>query len=157
MTAYKKSQPTVLIVDDHPELLALFRAALTLPIRILETGDGMEAMTLIETNDVDLLITDYQMPFWDGLTLCQSLRASDRLKSIKIVLVTGEAAQPLLLEALNNGLVDAALLKPVDVRELKQIVQRLLGLEQAAASKAPPLASAPAGRGSDAKSDAITA
>ncbi len=128
MTTHNEQQPTVLIVDDHPELVALFRKALALPIRILETGDGMEAMNLIETNHVDLLLTDYQMPFWDGITLCQTLRARDDLKSIKIVLITGEAAQPLLLEAINQGLVDAALLKPVDVHELQQLVKRLLAL-----------------------------
>jgi len=143
MTTHDKPQPTVLIVDDHPELRTLFRSALTLPIRILETGDGMEAMNLIETNHVDLLLTDYQMPFWDGLTLCQTLRAREDLKSIKIVLITGEAAQPLLLEAVNQGLVDAALLKPVDVHQLRQLVQRLLNLEPDTGS------GRPAGRSSD--------
>ena len=126
----KKSKAKVLIVDDQPQMRAFIRAALKgFPVHMIEAGDGMEAMTLIETEQPDLLLSDYLMPNWDGVTLCQDLRRRTDLKPIKIVLITGETTPAVLLEAVNNRIVDAALTKPVDVHELQQLVKRLLALK----------------------------
>jgi CheY-like chemotaxis protein len=123
-------KPKVLIVDDQPQMRAFIRAALkTFPIHMMEAADGMEAMTLIETEQPDLLLSDYLMPNWDGVTLCQDLRSRTDLKPLKIVLITGETTPAVLLEAVNNRIVDAALTKPVDVHELQQLVRRLLALK----------------------------
>ena len=127
----------VLIVDDQPQMRAFLRAALKgLPVDIVEAGDGLDAMILIETEQPDLLLSDYLMPNWDGLTLCYELRKpSDKQptlktsKPLKIVLISGETTQPMLLEAVNHGVVDAAFHKPVDVHDLRQVVQRLLALD----------------------------
>lgn len=127
----------VLIVDDQPQMRAFLRAALKgMPVDIVEAGDGLEAMILIETEQPDLLLSDYLMPNWDGLTLCYELRKpSDKKptlkisKPLKIVLISGETTQPMLLEAVNHGVVDAAFHKPVDVHELQQAVKRLLALD----------------------------
>jgi len=120
----------VLIVDDQPEMRALVRAALEkLPVDVVEAGDGKEAMKLIETEQPDLLLSDYQMPNWDGLTLCYQLRRRTDLKPIKTVLITGALMPNDLLDAVNHKMVDAALAKPVDVRQLQQTVKRMLGLE----------------------------
>jgi CheY-like chemotaxis protein len=129
----------VLIVDDQPQMRAFVRAALKeFPVELLEAGDGMEAMNLIETQGPDLLLLDYQMPNWDGLTLCYELRHRPKLalkpvhkisKSPKIVLVTGESTSASLAEAVKAGIVDAALTKPVEVQEVRRVVKNLLALE----------------------------
>jgi CheY-like chemotaxis protein len=120
----------VLIVDDQPQMRSFLRAALKkLPVDMVEAGDGLEAMNLIETEQPDLLLSDYLMPNWDGVTLCQDLRRRTNLKPIKIVLITGETTPAVLLEAVNHRIVDAALTKPVDVHELQQLVKRLLALD----------------------------
>lgn len=120
----------VLIVDDQPQMRALIRAALEkLPIEMVEATDGKEAMQLIETEQPDLLLSDYQMPNWDGLTLCHQLRLRTDLKPIKTVLITGALMPADLLEAVNYKMVDAALAKPVDVHKLQQLVKRLLALD----------------------------
>ena len=108
----------------------LVRTALEkLPVEMVEASDGKEAMKLIETEQPDLLLSDYQMPNWDGLTLCYQLRRRTDLKPIKTVLITGALMPAELLEAVNHKMVDAALAKPVDVHELQQLVKRLLSLE----------------------------
>jgi len=120
----------VLIVDDQPQMRALIRAALEkLPVEMLEAADGKEAMSLIETGQPDLLLSDYQMPNCDGLTLCHQLRRRTDLKPIKTVLITAALMPADLLEAINHQMVDAALAKPVDVKELQQLVKRLLALD----------------------------
>jgi CheY-like chemotaxis protein len=133
------SRAKVLIVDDQPQMRAFVRAALKgLPVDMVEAGDGLEAMNLIETQQPDLLLLDYHMPNWDGLTLCYQLRRRPLLgvptaykvhKPIKIALITGESTPASLQEAVKHGVVDAALVKPVEVRELQQTVKRLLALD----------------------------
>jgi CheY-like chemotaxis protein len=120
----------VLIVDDDPQMRLLVRTALEkLPVEMVEAGDGKEAMNLIETEQPDLLLADYQMPNWDGLTLCHQLRRRTDLKPIKTMLISGALMPPDLLAAVNHKMVDAALPKPLDVCELQQLVKLLLALD----------------------------
>ncbi len=120
----------VLIVDDEPPMRLLIRTALeSLPVEMMEAADGKEAMKLIETEPPDLLLCDYLMPNWDGLTLCHELRRRTDLKPIKTVLITGAIAPDDLMEAIDRHMVDAALTKPVDVLELRQLVKSLLAME----------------------------
>jgi CheY-like chemotaxis protein len=125
------SRHKVLIVDDDPTMRALLRAAIEkLPVAIAEASDGKEAMKLIDADRPDLLLSDYQMPGWDGLTLCHHLHRQTDLKPIRTVLITGALMPPDLLSAVNHKMVDAALPKPVDVQELRQLVTMLLGLDK---------------------------
>lgn len=123
-------QATVLIVDDHAEMRAFLRKALeSFPLRILEAADGMTAMDVLELEKPSLLLTDYQMPGWDGMTVCQQIRQQSDLNHMKIIMLTGEVGSPFLLQAVNHGIVNAAVLKPVDLSELRQLVVQLLSLE----------------------------
>ena len=120
----------VLIVDDEPSMRMLIRAALEkLPVEMMEAADGKEAMKLIETEQPDLLLSDYQMPNCDGLTLCHQLHRQTNLKPIKTVLISGAITPDDLVEAIDHKMVDAALAKPVDIHELQQLVKRLLALD----------------------------
>ena len=123
---------TILIVDDEPSIRLLFRSALqALPARILEADNGLEAMSLIEQEKPDLVVTDYAMPDWDGLEVCHQIRKRPDLQHIKIVLITGQATPPFLLEAVNFGVVNAALAKPVNINELQQLAKRILARDRA--------------------------
>ena len=125
-------QPTVLIVDDEPSIRRLYRSALkTLPVRLLDASNGLDAMNLIEQEKPDLVVTDYAMPDWDGLEVCHQIRKRPELQHIKIILITGQATPPFLLEAVNHGIVNAALAKPVNINELQQLTKRLLALDRA--------------------------
>jgi CheY-like chemotaxis protein len=125
-------QPTVLIVDDEPSIRLLYRSALkTLPVRLLDASNGLDAMNLIEQEKPDLVVTDYAMPDWDGLEVCHQIRKRPELQHIKIILITGQATPPFLLEAVNHGIVNAALAKPVNINELQQLTKRLLALDRA--------------------------
>jgi CheY-like chemotaxis protein len=125
-------QPTVLLVDDEHAVRLLYRSALkTLPVRLLDASNGLDAMNLIEQERPALVVTDYQMPDWDGLEICHQIRKRPDLQHIKIVLITGQATPPFLLEAVNHGIVNAALAKPVNVDELLQLAKRLLAVDRA--------------------------
>jgi CheY-like chemotaxis protein len=124
------NQTKVLIVDDNEKMRAFVHEALQpLQVMIFEAENGIEAMTLIEQEKPALLITDYQMPAWDGLEVCRQIRKQPGLNHIKILMVTGQAVDRELLQAVNFRLVDAALSKPVNLIELRQLTKHLLGLE----------------------------
>lgn len=124
------SQIKILIVDDNDKMRAFVHEALqSLPVMILESENGIEAMNLIEQEKPALLITDYQMPAWDGLEVCRQIRKQPGLEHIKILMVTGHVVDRELLQAVNFRLVDAALSKPVQLTELKQLTKHLLGLD----------------------------
>ena len=138
MDTPRKSKAKVLIVDDQSEMRDFLRDVLEmLPVDILEAGDGLTAMNLIEAEQPDLLLSDYHMPNWDGLTLCHQLRGPAKnqdpamkiVASLKIVLITGETTEPVLLQAVNHGIVDAAFHKPVDAHELTRVIKRLLAFD----------------------------
>ena len=131
MTEPAQKLQTILIVDDEPSVRLFLRSALkSLPVRILDATNGIDAMNLIEQEQPALVVTDYQMPDWDGLEVCRQIRKRPDLQHIKIVLITGQATPPFLLEAVNHGIVNAALPKPADVNELQQLAKRLLALDR---------------------------
>ncbi len=131
MTEPAQKLQTILIVDDEPSVRLFLRSALkALPVRILDASNGIDAMNLIEQEHPALVVTDYQMPDWDGLEVCHQIRKRPDLQHIKIVLITGQATPPFLLEAVNHGIVNAALPKPADINELQQLAKRLLALDR---------------------------
>lgn len=71
--------PTILIADDDPTLRAVAREMLaTTPCRILEAADGDEALKIIRSTEVDLVVLDMLMPNKDGLETLMALREENR-------------------------------------------------------------------------------
>jgi adenylate cyclase len=72
----------ILVVDDEPDLEELILQKFRHQIRDGEVGflfahDGVEALTVLEAhNDIDLVVTDINMPRMDGLTRCRGCRRS---------------------------------------------------------------------------------
>ncbi len=125
-----RNQAKVLIVDDNEKMRTFMHEALQpLRVMILEADNGMEAMSLIEQEKPTLLVTDYQMPLWDGLEVCRQIRKQPGLNHIKILMVTGHVVERELLQAVNFRIVDAALSKPVNLSELQLLAKHLLGLD----------------------------
>lgn len=107
---------TILVVDDSPTiqrtlsfmLRRMGHTALTAP-------NGVEALNQLTANQVDIIITDINMPEMDGLTLMRTVRDRTNLKHIPIVLLTdsGEWQQGNLSQE-----ADAFLTKPVSSHQL---------------------------------------
>ena len=68
---------TVLVVDDEPSVRASVRTILEGTCRILEAEDGVEAMELLRSHDVDLVMLDQRMPGETGLDVLQRVKAFD--------------------------------------------------------------------------------
>ena len=116
------SVPSILVVEDNATARKLFRVALEAEgYRVLEAGDGRQALALARLNTLDLVLTDLVLPDLDGLSLAQQLRALPYGNALPIVAVSG--FRRLLARAcLEPDCFNDFLLKPVDLAQLLGIV-----------------------------------
>ena len=83
----------VLIVDDFEQSRAIVKAVVRHPDRqILEAPDGVEALKVMAAHEVDLVLTDGQMPRMDGLELMRRLRDQDPELPVILVSAYGDIA-----------------------------------------------------------------
>ena len=117
--------PTVLVVDDSKVVrIKTSRLLEKHNYRVLLAEDGLSAVTCLETQPADLLITDVEMPGLDGFGLTQRLRASPRWASLPVIMITSSDDKH-RAEAAAAG-VDVLMGKPYDELALLAEVQRAL-------------------------------
>jgi two-component system chemotaxis response regulator CheY len=92
---------------------------------IIEADDGIKALQRLSTNKVDFIITDWNMPNMDGLTLLKSIRANDATKNIPVLMVTAEAQKDNILEAAKAG-ANGYIVKPFTQQTLDEKIQKIL-------------------------------
>jgi two-component system chemotaxis response regulator CheY len=118
----------VLVVDDSTAIRKILQRALRqtgMSIgAIYEAGDGQEALTLLETEKVDLILSDINMPKMDGLQLLATLKASAQWRHIPVVMITTEGGAAKVGEAVKLGAA-GYLRKPFTP---DQITEKLAGL-----------------------------
>jgi two-component system, chemotaxis family, chemotaxis protein CheY len=116
----------ILVVDDSSTMRRIIKNTLTnLGFNdIAEADDGVEALK--KMSGINLLITDWNMPNMDGLTLVKSIRSNDQLKNVPIIMVTTEAAKEDIIEAIKSG-VNNYVVKPFTPEVLKQKIEQVIG------------------------------
>ena len=123
----------VLLVDDERLLLVSLTRALQVkrPDWTVETAsDGIEAMRLLKSQHVDLLITDVQMPGMDGFALLMQVRKDPYLAGLPLILISAQDDRSSVRKGMFSG-ADDYLTKPFSPEELIQTVEsRLRRLEQ---------------------------
>lgn len=108
---------TVLAVDDLAQNLRLLDAVLSpRGYRVLTAGSGEQALTLLDENDVDLVLLDIMMPGLDGYEVCRRIRAMPQRRFLPVVMITASGEQE-KRHALEAG-ADDFVSKPFDQAEL---------------------------------------
>jgi len=119
----------ILVVDDEPDLEALLVQKFRKQIRagaiaLLFARDGVEALsTLAENRDVDLVLSDINMPRMDGLSLLAKLQEAEDKISTVIVSAYGDMAN--IRTAMNRGAFDF-LTKPIDFVDLETTIEKTI-------------------------------
>jgi adenylate cyclase len=119
----------ILFVDDEPDLEALVLQKFRRQIRdgtisFLFAHDGVEALAALKTNaDVDLVVTDINMPRMDGLSLLQKLQESEEGLSAIVVSAYGDMAN--IRTAMNRGAFDFVT-KPIDFGDLETTIAKTI-------------------------------
>ncbi len=121
-------KPTLVIVDDFENTLFVIEFTLWQnDFQILKAENGAEALRYFDGRQVDLLITDLNMPDLNGIELTKEVRQLPQYKRIPILMLTSEKDTKKKQEALNSG-VTAIVQKPFEREEFIKTVKRALNL-----------------------------
>lgn len=119
----------LLVVDDSSTMRRIIKNTLQrLGFQdVLEAEHGVEAWQIMErTPDINVLITDWNMPEMNGLDLVRKVRADGRYDSMPIIMVTTEGGKAEVITALKAG-VNNYIVKPFTPQVLKEKLEDVLG------------------------------
>ncbi len=120
----------VLIIDDSATMRALIRKILTISGfdigTYFEGANGREALEILKTNWIDLILSDLHMPEMDGTAFLQTLRAHNLWRSIPVVLITTEIRQDVLKPILQRW-VQGYIKKPFQPETIRNQLVNILG------------------------------
>lgn len=121
-------QPTLLVVDDEPEINKLVaRIFEKRGYRVISAADGADALASVERERPDLIILDLNLPRIDGWEVCRRLKSSPATNRIPIIMLTAAHAN---VDDAHIGLglgADEYVAKPFVRAVLLYNVERLLG------------------------------
>jgi two-component system cell cycle response regulator DivK len=121
-------KPNILYIEDHPDNMMLVRRILR-PDRfnLIEAKSGFEGITIAESQDVDLILLDINLPDIDGYEIARRLRTSVKttLAHTPIIVVTANAMRGDAQKALEAG-ANVYMSKPINIQELLEKVERFV-------------------------------
>lgn len=113
---------TILIVDDDPRSLKLFRDLLQASgYTVIQAADGQEAVALAQSRKPDLVLMDVRLPGMDGMEATRAIKRHPDTRHIPVVAVTGEAMEK-QREAILQAGCDDYIAKPVEFATLLRTV-----------------------------------
>jgi EAL domain-containing protein (putative c-di-GMP-specific phosphodiesterase class I)/DNA-binding response OmpR family regulator len=116
--ALPKHHRTVLVVDDDPVMRGLVALALRRAgLEAIEVSTGPEALDVIDTSSIDVVVSDVGMPGMSGTDLVRVIRERPRTGTMPVILMTGSGDDQSVILALEAG-ADDFLPKPVRLDEL---------------------------------------
>jgi two-component system chemotaxis response regulator CheY len=107
---------TILVVDDSRIMRNIVKntfSQLKIPCQFLEAANGRDALALLRSQEVNLVLLDWNMPELSGIDFLKTVRTIEQYKSLPIIMVTSESARYNVIEALKNGATDY-IVKPVN-------------------------------------------
>ncbi|MEO5346604.1 MAG: response regulator [Magnetococcus sp. YQC-9] len=130
--------PTILVIEDDPQVRLLLKEALSMFGTVLTAPDGQVGHSIIHHHrQIDLVITDILMPNREGLSVVRDLREWD--PHVKIMVITGgDKVFPadVLVDVSKISGADITLKKPFSIEKLRAEVTRLLDERKQELSKA---------------------
>lgn len=121
----KAGAETILIVDDDPDIRSYVARGLSGTYQILEAENGWDGLDRAREAMPDLIITDVMMPDVDGYELCETIKSSDVLDHVPVLMLTARAEPDRAAEGFDAG-ADAYLAKPFSMRDLQSRIHSLL-------------------------------
>lgn len=117
--------PLILLVDDNEEILDFLGRVLSSKYSILKAEDGSAAIKLLETEAVQLVISDVMMPVMDGFELCKIIKSNFEYSHIPVILLTAKNSIQSKIAGLELG-ADAYIEKPFSKDHLQAQIASLL-------------------------------
>ncbi|MFA7418941.1 MAG: response regulator [Melioribacteraceae bacterium] len=116
----------ILVADDSPTIRKFVSVALSVKgYEIISCADGMEAIEILPSHKVDLVITDLNMPNVDGFELITSIRNNTAYKELPIIVLSSLGATEDIQKGLECG-ANSYLVKPFDPKRVAYEVSKYL-------------------------------
>ncbi len=118
----------ILIVDDSSAMRRIVRRFLTHNdfCNLMEATNGVFALETVQNNNIELIVSDLNMPGMDGLEFLKTLKEDDATKDIPFIMLTVEAIQRTMNKAIAMG-VDSYIVKPIEekvfIKEMLRVIQ----------------------------------
>lgn len=119
--------PKILVVDDDAETRRVLSCVLAPVAAIVEAEDGADALLKIRSDKPQLVLLDVVMPELGGLDVLESALAL--IPTMAVVMLSGQSDIAIAKTALDRG-ARAYITKPIDPRQLRDVVEDLLGLNE---------------------------
>ena len=117
---------TILVVEDHPDLLDYIKKNLSRKYRILTAENGVKALEIIrKQSNIDLVLTDLKMPKMSGLELCTKIKNDPTFSHILTVILSANLTPETKVESMKIG-VDALVEKPFSMEFLTSRIENLI-------------------------------
>jgi two-component system chemotaxis response regulator CheY len=121
----------VLIVDDSPAMRSFIRRVMQVSgfefDQCLEAGNGEEALNVLESEWVDVILTDINMPQMNGEQFVRHLEEDDCMRSIPVLVVSTDGTEKRIHQMLSLG-AKGYVTKPFTPETLREELERLLGV-----------------------------
>lgn len=118
----------IMVVDDSNTsrmiIKRCFQMAGESDIEFVEAEDGLDALTLLETEKVDLVVSDIKMPKMDGTTFIKKIRNHDSIKDLP-VLVISSLGNEALEEELSAFNIEGILKKPLSPQKVSEFLEKM--------------------------------
>lgn len=123
------SELRVLIVDDSSVMRKIVERSLRQaglePMEVLEASNGMDALELLKTQTVQLILSDINMPSMDGLEFLRQMRAQNLAVGVPVLMITTESSEEHVRQAILCG-AQGYIRKPFTAEQVKERVLPLL-------------------------------
>ena len=117
---------TLLMVDDSPDMCRFVHDYFRGEYNVITANNGEVALERLEENDnIDLVVSDVNMPKMDGLELCKRIKTDLRWSHIPVILLTGRRSDQLEMEGLRLG-ADDYITKPFNVEMLRLRIKKFI-------------------------------
>ena len=115
-----------LVVEDFETMRNMIAKVLdSLNIKITEAVNGIEALKILDTEPVDIVLTDLVMPEMDGFELCEEIRRRPNIRHLPVIVISTHRDAKYVVQALRCG-ADDYLTKPFTAAFAERIIERVL-------------------------------
>ena len=123
------SEVRTLIVDDSSVMRKIVERSLRQagldPLVVFEASSGTDGLELLKTQQVDLILSDINMPSMDGLEFLRQIRAQNLAPDVPVVMITTESSEEHVKQAILSG-AQGYIRKPFTAEQVKERVLPLL-------------------------------
>ena len=116
---------TILSVEDNEEFQNFMAKQLSENYHLLKTQNGIQALEILNSKNVDIIICDIMMPGMDGITLCGKIKNNIKYSHIPVILLTAKTTLQAKMDGMSIG-ADEFIEKPYSIDFLRARIENLL-------------------------------